>query len=173
MRPASRFGAPEWLILIGAGIFIFILALSAAFQADIRWLHFFQAWMYLSAAVLALRGNRLGYFIGVSAAGLWDYGNLFATTFFTNGLHYLAAWAQTGKLRGIDQVIAVPAWLGNLLVVVGCVWAYSRLPLKSVRDAGTFLLTAVLTTAFFAADMALCQPRYLAMFPKLLHPHLP
>ena len=170
---AGRFGAPECLILVGAGIFVFILALSALFQADIRWLHFFQAWMYVAAAGLALRRNRLGYFIGVSAAGLWDYGNLFATTFFSNGLRYLAAWVQTGKLRGMDQIIAVPAWIGNFLVVAGCIWAYSRLPHKRVRDAGVFLLTAILTTAFFAADMALCQPRYLALFPKLLHPHLP
>jgi hypothetical protein len=69
-------GAPEWLILTGAGLFIFILALSAVFQADIRWLHFFQAWMYIAAVILSLRGNRLGYFIGFSAAVLWDYGNL-------------------------------------------------------------------------------------------------
>jgi hypothetical protein len=64
------FGAPEWLILIGASAFIFVLVLSAWWEADIRWLHFFQAWMYLATISLALRGNRWGYFIGISAAGL-------------------------------------------------------------------------------------------------------
>lgn len=44
MQPQSRrFGGPELLIFLGAGVFIFVLALSAYFEADIRWLHFFQA----------------------------------------------------------------------------------------------------------------------------------
>jgi hypothetical protein len=85
-----RFGAPEWLIVIGAPVFILVLAVSAIWEADIRWLHFFQAWMYLATLVLGLRHNRWGYFIGISAAGLWDYANLFVTTFFWNGLAELS-----------------------------------------------------------------------------------
>jgi hypothetical protein len=45
--------------------------------------------------------------------------------------------------------------------------------MKSLGDAGRLLATFVLTTAFFALDMALFQPRYLGIFPRLLHPHLP
>jgi hypothetical protein len=56
--PTRAVGVPEALILIGSCIFIFILWLSAYFEADIRWLHFFQAWMYLATIVLALRRNR-------------------------------------------------------------------------------------------------------------------
>ena len=56
----KRLGAPEWLILIGAGFFILVLGVSAWWEADIRWLHFFQAWMYIAAIVLALRQNAWG-----------------------------------------------------------------------------------------------------------------
>ena len=66
--PQPRLGAPEWLILVGASLFIAVLALSAFWEADIRWLHFFQAWMYVATIALSLRGNRWGYFIGISAA---------------------------------------------------------------------------------------------------------
>lgn len=166
-------GAPEWLILIGGFFFIAMLGLSAVWEADIRWLHFFQAWMYIAAVVLALRGNRWGLFIGVSAAGLWDYTNVFATTFLANGLGQISQWLQTGKLARPDLLIAVPAWLSNLLVVVGCVWAYSRRPSRSPGDVGRFLIAFVLTTGFFAVDMALFQPRYLGIFPRLLHPRWP
>lgn len=169
-QPSDR--APEWLILIGAVCFIIVLAVSATFEADIRWLHFFQAWMYIATIVLALRQNRWGYFIGVSAAGFWDYGNIFVTTFFTNGLVELSRWVHTGQLARPDQLIAVPAWFSNFLVIVGCLWAYARLPEKRTSDFARFLLAFALTTGFFAADMALFQPRYLPIFRGALHPHL-
>jgi hypothetical protein len=164
---------PEWLIVVGATIFIIALAVSAAFEADIRWLHFFQAWMYIATIALSLRRNRWGYFIGISAAALWAYANLFVTTFFVNGLHWLAQWISTGHLAHEDQIIAVPAWFSNVLVVIGCAWAYSRLTEKPLTDAGKLVLTFALTSGFFALDMALFQPRYLGIFPRLLHPHLP
>jgi len=69
-------------------------------------------------------------------------------------------------------LIAVPAWFSNFLVIWGCVWAYSRLRVKSLTDAGALLVAFALTTGFFAADMALFQPRYLALFPLMLHPRL-
>jgi hypothetical protein len=174
MKSSTRaVGVPEALILIGSCIFIFILWLSAYFEADIRWLHFFQAWMYLATIVLALRRNRWGYFIGLSAAGFWDYTNLFVTPFFRNGLSRLHAWITTGQLRNVDQIIAVPAWSGNFLVILGCPWAYARLKEKSLTDLGRLLIAFVLTTGFFAAAIALCQPRYLPLFRGILHPHRP
>lgn len=173
MQPSKwHLGAPEWLILIGASVFIFVLALSAFWDADIRWLHFFQAWMYLATIVFSLQGNRWGYFIGISAAGLWDYANLVATTFFFNGLQQLAQWIHTGQLARPDLLIAVPAWLSNFLVIVGCLWAYTRLASKTSADLARFLLAFAVTTGFFAADMAIFQPRYLALFPRMLHPHI-
>ena len=169
----QRLGAPEWLILIGAGFFILVLGVSAWWQADIRWLHFFQAWMYIAAIVLALRKNAWGYWIGFSAAGLWDYSNLVATTFFLNGLQQLSQWIQTGHLKRPDLLIAVPAWFANLFVVIGAVWGYARLPRKSPGDLVRLVVAFVLTTGFFALDMALFQPRYLGLFRALLHPHMP
>jgi len=122
---------------------------------------------------LGLCKNAWGYFIGFSAAGLWSYANVFVTTFFFNRLQQLSQWARTGHLERPDLLIAVPAWFSNLFVVTGCLWGYSSLPTKSLRDAGRFVVTFVLTTGFFALDMAFFQPRYLGLFPRMLHPHLP
>ena len=110
------FGGPELFIISGGCLFIFVLGLSAYFEPDIRWLHFFQAWMYVATIALAFRRNRWGYFIGISASGFWDYVNLFVTTFFPNGLHWLAASLVTGQVQHVDQIVAVPAWIGNLLI---------------------------------------------------------
>jgi len=165
--------APEWLIVLGACVFILMLGLSAYWEPDIRWLHFFQAWMYVATIMLSLRRSSWGYFIGFSAAGLWVYANLFATTFFLNGLQQLSQWVHTGHLARADLLIAIPAWFSNLLVVIGCAWGYFRIPTRSFRDAGRLLVTFAITTGFFALDMALFQPRYLGLFPRMLHPHLP
>jgi hypothetical protein len=164
---------PEWLILTGGCLFIFVLALSAIWEADIRWLHFFQAWMYVATIVLALGRSRWGYFVGIAAAGTWDYSSFFVNTFFYNGLQQVSHWLQTGQMKRPDLAIAVPAWTANLLVVVGCLWAYSRMKGKSIVDVARFLVAFALTTGFFALDMAICQPRYLPMFRGMLHPHLP
>lgn len=174
MKTAGRgIGLPEVLILIGCCLFIFVLWLSAYFEPDIRWLHFFQAWMYLATLWLSMRGSRWGYFIGISAAGLWDYTSIFVNTFFRSGLHWLSAWIGTGQLKHVDQIIAVPAFTANFLVVVGSVWAYARLRGKMAGDVGRLALALVMTTGFFAADIAICQPCYLPLFRGIFHPHRP
>jgi len=129
--------------------------------------------MYILTIGLTLQRNRWGYFLGISAAGFWDYANVFATSFFFNGLEQLSQWVHTGHLARPDLFIAVPAWFSNLLVVIGCIWASSRKPTKPRGDIIRFLVSFILATGFFAADMALFQPRYLGTFRRLLHPHLP
>ena len=158
---------------MGCGVFILMLIVSAVWDPSIRWLHSFQALMYFAAVWLGLRKSRWGYFIGLSAAGLWAYANLFVTTFFVNGLQQLALWVRSGHLARPDLLIAIPAWVANLLVVIGCVWGYGLGPRKKITDAIRFLVAFALTTGFFALDMYLFQPRYLGLFPHLLHPHLP
>ncbi len=174
MRLRSRdLDTPHWLLLCGAIVFIAVLAVSAIWEPDIRRLHFFQAWMYLAAIGLGLRGSRWGYFIGLSAAGLWDYTNLFVTTFFMAGIHETVRFLHTGQFARPDLAIAVPAWFSNFALIVGCLWGYVRLSKRPFSDLLRFCLCVALTTGFFAADMALFQPRYLGLFPRMLHPHWP
>ena len=128
--------------------------------------------MYVIALALSFRRSRWGYFVGISAAGFWSYTNILATTFFFNGLEQLTSSLRTGHIARPDILIAVPAWLANVAVVCGCLWAYGRLREKHVSDILGFLMTFALTTGYFALDMALFQPRYLSIFPRLLHPRL-
>ncbi len=168
-----RWDGPFWLIVTGGIVFMLMLAASAVMEADLRWLHFFQAWMYLAPIVLAARKSKWGYFIGISAAGLWDYVNLFVTTFFVEGLHAVGQWIHTGSLERPDLAIGVLAWTGNLVVVLGCLWGYFRLADRTRTDLARFVVCFAATTGFLALDMALFQPRYLELFPRLLHPHWP
>src|SRR5437868_10576629 len=169
----KRPGWPELLIVAGSCLFIFALWLSAYLEPAIGWLHFFQGWMYVATIVLSLRRNRWGYFIGFSAAAFWDYANLFVTNFFASGLHWLLLSIRTAQLQHLAQIVAVPAWLGNLLVVIGSVWGYARQPQKHWSDLIRLSVASILTTGFFAADMVIFQPRYLSLFHRIFHPHLP
>ncbi len=165
--------APHMTILVGACGFIAVLAITAVWQADIRWLHFFQAWIYVALLVLGLKRNRWGYFIGISSAGLWAYGTLFVNGFVRSGLHYLTISISAGHLQRPDQIIALGAWGSNMIIVIGCLWAYLRQRMTMRSDVFRFLATFATTTGFFALDMWLFQPRYLSLFPRLLHPHWP
>jgi hypothetical protein len=166
-------GPPELLILVGASLFVFALWLSAYLAPSIGALHFFQSWMYLAAIGLSVRRSRWGYFVGLSCAGLWNYMTVFVNPFLRNGLHWLFVSVETGKLMRLDQIIAVPAWAGNLLVVLGSLWAYSRLPDKGRAGLARLLLAFALTTTYFAGIIAMCQPRYLPLFRGIIHPHRP
>ena len=168
-----RAGPAELMIVAGSALFIFVLWLSAYLEPDIRWLHFFQAWMYIVAAWLSLRGNRWGYFIGFSAAGLWDYINLFVTTFLVSGLHWLAVSIGAGTLQRIDQLVAIPGWIGNFMVIVGAILGYCRLTDRQLLDAGRLILAFALSTTFFGTVIFFCQPRYVPLFRALLHSHWP
>lgn len=173
VKNARALHAPELLILVGAGLFVLALWFSAYLDPTIRLLHFFQSWMYVAAVWLALRRSRWGYFVGLSCGAFWNYTTVFVNPFFRNGLHWLLVSVETGKLLHVDQIVAVPAWTGNLLLILGSLWAYSRLRVKERVDLARLPLAFALTTAYFAAIVAICQPRYLPLFRGILHPHRP
>jgi hypothetical protein len=157
-------GPAEWLIAAGGGMFILVLAVSAVFVPDVRALHVFQAFPYVAAIVLSIRRNRWGLFIGVSAAGLWNY-----ATFFTSPL-FVDVWHRLGRP---EVLIQGSGWLGNLLMIIGSVWAYTGRPDQSRADIGGFVVTFILATAFLAAAVAVFSPGRLDFFAGLLHPRWP
>jgi hypothetical protein len=164
MIARTRFAAPEWLITIGGSFFIVVLAVSAAFLPEIRWLHGAQAAMYIAAIWLSIRRRPWGYFIGASAAAFWDWVALFGSPLF-------AEWiAQPARPELVLQALA---WFANLAVVVGSVLGYRRLAVKSPRDVGSFAVAFLVTTAFLVAATALLAPTYVSHLAGVLHPHWP
>jgi hypothetical protein len=99
--------------------------------------------------------------------------SVFVNTFFMSGLHHLASWVRTGHLAQPDQLLAIPAWGSNLIVIIGCTWGYLRLRDKQPSDFLRFAAAFAATTIFFAAAMAIFQPRYLPQIRGMLHPRWP
>lgn len=153
-------------------VFIFILFLSAWFDPTIRWLHFFQALLYVAIALLALQRDKWGYFLGIATAAFWAYGALFLNGFFQAGRVQLQLLLETGTLPHPELIISVPAVLANVSIVVCCLLGYLRLAERRISDVGRFAASVALSMGYFALDMALFQPRYLVMFARIVHPHL-
>jgi hypothetical protein len=159
------------VICFGAAGFIAILGLAAALDPTIRLLHLFQALMYVAVIVLIARGSRWGLFLGFSIAAFWNYTTIFVNSFFRNGVDALSASFDQGRIVQPDKIIAVFAVLFHCAMIAGCLAAYLRLSHKSWGDFAAWLATLIGQGCYFAAIVALFQPRYLSLFPRLLHPH--
>jgi|SRR5579859_726426 len=161
----------EGAIIVGASGFIAILALSAVYDHTIIWLHVFQACLYLAVIGLILKRNRLGYFLGLSVAAFWNYTNLFVTNFFLSGVRAFQQAIATGHAVQPDQMVAVGAVAFHFLMIVGCLILMIQSSRKTGPDLLRLLVVFVAANGYFAACVALLQPRYLTIFPRLLHPH--
>jgi hypothetical protein len=153
-------------------VFIGILFVSAYWDPSIRWLHFFQAWLYVAVIVLTYRQSRWGYFLGIVTAGFWNYGVLFVNNFFQAGRQQFEILLTTGTLPRPDLIISVPAVLAHFVMIGCCVWGYMRLPSRDWKDLPRFACSIVISLGFFALDMAIFQPRYLGIFARMFSPHL-
>jgi hypothetical protein len=162
----------KWIVTAGAIVFILALFLSAYWEPGIRWLHFFQSWMYVAAIGLVWNRGKWGYFVGFGAALFWNYTTLFVNTFLKNGWDQGQILLHSGRLPRPDLFIAVPAWVGNLTVLVGCVVGYLLTSKKTWSDLLRCIFGLVATLAYFALIVAICQPRYLPLFRGALHPRL-
>jgi len=168
----SRATGLDKVITAAATGFIVVLALAAWWDSTIIWLHVLQALMYVATIVLVLRHDRWGYFLGFSIAAFWNYANFFVTSFFRAGLEQVSILIHTGALPRPDLFISVPAVTFHFIMIVDCAVAYLRLRAKPASDVLRFAIAFFGSIAFFVADMTLTQPRYLAIFPRLLHPQL-
>jgi hypothetical protein len=160
-----------WAIALSNAGFVAILALAAYWDHTIIWLHLFQSFQNVAIAVLAARRNRWGYFIGIASAAFWIYFATFISNFVESGFANLALSLHAGTIVGADQIIAVPAFIFQLVLILTCLIAYLRLSARPASDWLRFLGSIVGVVAYLIASMAVFQPRYLVMVPRLLHPH--
>jgi hypothetical protein len=160
-------------IVIGALGFIAILAIAPVFDRTILWLHVFQALMYVAVIGLIAARNRWAYFIGLSIACLWNYMAMFVNSFFRGGLRALHQSIAAGKLVHPDQIIAVAAVAFHFMMIAGCLVLIVQTSRRAGADLVRLLVAFAAFTGYFAASMALFQPRYLSQFARMLHPHTP
>lgn len=162
---------PRWIwivILIGSGLFVFALILSAVFDPGIRLLHALQALIYVAVIVLARRNSSWGFGAGAIIATFWNYINLFVTTFIKSGAQQLWLSLQSGHLQRPDLVLALAAGLGHFLLIIACVAGFLR-SRPDLRRWGQFLAGGVLSVAYFILIIVTTGPQYIPLLKRTFH----
>lgn len=160
---------PAWInasILVGAGFFIFALILSAVFDPKIRVLHALQALIYIAVIVLTRRNSAWGFGAGCIIAAVWNYINLFVTTFVKAGLQQLSTLLRTGQLDRPDLLIAVIAAAGHFLLILACLAGFLRTR-PGTRRWGQFIAGGALAVGYFVAIVITTGPQYVGLLKRV------
>jgi hypothetical protein len=168
--PLSTTLQPRWLrlsIWIGAGCFIAALLLSAAFDPRIRVLHTLQALIYVAVIALTRRNSAWGFGAGCLIAAVWNYANLFVTTFFAAGIRELGRWVETGRLERPDLLVAVIATGGHFLLLVACLVGFLRTRPRA-RSWLQFAAGGVLAVGYFVAILVTTGPQYIGVLKRVV-----
>lgn len=160
MEQSQATGA-RWVrlsILIGVGLFILALAVSAAYVPQLRLLHVLQALIYLAVIVLTRRNSAWGFGIGVIIPALWNGLNLFVTHLMQAGAGQLWSLLRTGHVSRPDTMMVPVGGLAHFVLIVACMAGFLRLP-PGMKQWGQFFGGGLLALAYFILIIITAMPR--------------
>jgi hypothetical protein len=171
MRFPETYEASLWVrmpIYLGASFFTLALILSAVFDPTIRVLHTLQALIYVVVILLVKRSNVWGYGAAFFIAVLWNYTNLFITTFIKAGWTQLVAFLRTGHLPRPDSLIALLAAGGHFLMI-GAGLAGFLLLRPKLMGWLKFLAGGAAAIAYFVLIIYTTGPQYIPLVRRIFH----
>jgi hypothetical protein len=157
-NPAAGPGWTRVSILIGSGLFIFALTVSAILVPQLRVLHFFQALIYVVVAVLTLRNSPWGFGAGVITAAAWNSLNLFVTHLMQAGAVQFWSLLTTGHVRRPDTLMVMVGGMAHFLLIIACLTAFLQLP-RGMKLWGRFFTGGLLALAYLVLIVATTAPR--------------
>jgi hypothetical protein len=155
-------------IVVGAGLFIAALLISAIFEPSIRVLHTLQALPYVVIIILTRKNSAWAYGAGGFIAGFWNYMAIFVNTFVQNGVQQLVVLIRTGQVDRPDQLIAVVAAGGHFLLILACLAGFLRMR-PGIKQWGQFLAGGVLAVSYFVAIIVATGPQYVDQLKRVFH----
>jgi hypothetical protein len=144
-------------IVVGAGVFIFALFISAVFEPQLRPLHALQALIYIAVIVLAHRNSAWGFGAGCFISVFWNYSVIRGTA--------EQLWAfLTGRLLRPDLAIQLLAVAAHFLLIVACAAGFVRSRPGEMRWA-KFAAGGALAIGYLVLIIITTGPEY--MIPLL------
>ena len=149
---------PRWIqisILLGAGLFLIALIVSAIIMPQIRVLHVLQSLVYVAVVLLTRRNSSWGYGAGVVVAIAWNCLSLFVTHLFQTGLRELYVIVHTGHVTRPDALTVMVGGIGHFILIFGCMAGFLRLRPNKKHwlqfVGGGFMVVAYMALIIFIA----------------------
>jgi hypothetical protein len=162
-------GNARWInacIVVGSGIFVFGLVVSAVFAPEWRALHALQALIYVAVIVLTRRKSAWGFGAGVFVGTFWNSLG-FATPLFRDGIQEVWTVIRTGNVQRPDLLLQLLAAGGHIMIIVACLVGFFRTR-PGTRQWGQFVAGGVLVIGYlFAIVFAAGPPQGVALFKRV------
>jgi hypothetical protein len=144
-------------ILLGAGLYILALALSAVVVPQLRLLHVFQALIYVAVVELTRRNSAWGFGVGVVIPTLWNAFNLLVTHLFQAGAVEFWSLLATGQVSRPDTLMVLVGGLAHVLLIIACMTGFLQLH-PSRKHWWQFFTGGLLAVFYFALIVATMAP---------------
>lgn len=153
--------APRWVLVwirIAAGLFLLALTLSALLIPQLRFLHLFQALIYMAVIVLTRRNSAWGFGAGVVIAVLWNGLNLFVTHLFQEGIGQFWSLLHTGHVSRPDTLMVMAGGVAHFLLIIACMAGF--LELRPTRKHwAQFFAGGLLVSGYMVLIVVTTAPR--------------
>jgi hypothetical protein len=146
---ATSLGRQHRLILLGVGLFLTALAISAFLEPQLRVLHAFQSLIYVAVVVLVRRNSPWGFGIGAIMAAAWNCLNLFVTHLMQTGMALLLSLIRTGHMGQPVTLMVAIGGIGHFLLLIACVIDFLALR-PGIRQWAQFFAGGLLAIAYLA-----------------------
>jgi hypothetical protein len=144
-------------IALGAGLFIVALFGSAVAVPQLRWLHAFQALIYVAVIFLARKDNALGFGAGTTIAVAWNGIEWSGPHLIQAGAYEFWAFLSTGHLhRPVTPMVFIGA-IAHIVLIISCVAAFKQTN-RGKKQWLQFLAGGLLALAYFALIVAVLRP---------------
>jgi hypothetical protein len=145
-------------ILVGVGLFILALTISAIFVPQLRLLHLLQSLIYVAVVVLTRRNSAWGFGIGVIIPVAWNGLNLFVTHLFQAGAGQFWSLLQTGHVSRPDTLMVMVGGVAHFLLIIACMTGFLKLR-PGMKHWGQFFAGGLLGFAYLMLIFATTVPR--------------
>lgn len=160
MRPAPVSGS-RWIrvmIVLGVGLFLVALIVSATLIPELRVLHFFQALIYVAILGLTWQNRPSGYGIGVIIPTAWNCLNLFVTHLFQKGAGQFWSLLRTGHVDEPVPMMVMLGCLAHFLLIAACIAGFLQMRPRR-KQWLHFFAGGVLAAGYFALIIVTTAPR--------------
>ena len=145
------------LIVTGSVMFVLGLAVTAVFAPEWRALHVLQALLYATVVGLAWRSSAWGFGLGIFVALFWNGLSIAVTPGTRDAVIEFIRVIGGGPNPRPDLLLALFAFTGHVLIIIGCAFGFARLRPR-LRESAQFVGGGVIGLVYLAVIVLTLAP---------------